>query len=122
MTGIPLAMGVFLPWGVHLHPMMAGAAMAFSSVSVVGSSLTLRWWRRPRLARRMDDPALDRGDGMISEILGAIWDSLKGVRETIQRRKGGRRGSGAEESAYGMVARDVEEEEGIPLIDAGARV
>ena len=115
-------MGVFLPWGVHLHPMMAGAAMAFSSVSVVGSSLTLRWWRRPRLARRMDDPALDRGDGMISEILGAIWDSLKGVRETIQRRKGGRRGSGAEESAYGMVARDVEEEEGIPLIDAGARV
>jgi Cu+-exporting ATPase len=47
IIGIPLAMGLFLPWGYHLHPMTAGAAMACSSVSVVLSSLTLRWWRRP---------------------------------------------------------------------------
>ena len=39
---IPLAMGVLLPWGIHLHPMMAALAMAFSSVSVIGSSLTLK--------------------------------------------------------------------------------
>lgn len=48
VIGLPFAMGVFLPWGLQLPPMAAGAAMACSSVSVVVSSLLLKFWRRPK--------------------------------------------------------------------------
>ncbi|KAI0099201.1 heavy metal translocatin [Nemania sp. FL0031] len=47
LIGLPFAMGLFLPLGFHLHPMAAGAAMATSSVSVVVSSLLLKFWKRP---------------------------------------------------------------------------
>lgn len=48
--GLPFAMGfgLFLPGGIMLPPMAAGAAMAASSVSVVGSSLLLKFWKRPK--------------------------------------------------------------------------
>lgn len=55
LIGLPFAMGLFLPLGWHLHPMAAGAAMAFSSVSVVVSSLLLKFWKRPQW---MDDALL----------------------------------------------------------------
>jgi Cu+-exporting ATPase len=43
---IPVAAGLLYPvWGVQLSPILAGAAMALSSVSVVTNSLRLKRWR-----------------------------------------------------------------------------
>ncbi|XP_008798210.2 cation-transporting ATPase HMA5-like isoform X1 [Phoenix dactylifera] len=50
IVAIPVAAGVLFPFtGLKMPPWLAGACMAFSSVSVVCSSLLLRRYRKPRL-------------------------------------------------------------------------
>jgi Cu+-exporting ATPase len=46
VAGIPVAAGLLYPWfGILLSPIVAAAAMALSSVSVIGNALRLRFVR-----------------------------------------------------------------------------
>lgn len=52
LIGIPIAAGLLYPaFHILLSPWVAAAAMAFSSVSVLGNSLRLRAWQAPSLPR-----------------------------------------------------------------------
>lgn len=83
LVGLPFAMGVFLPLGWHLHPMAAGAAMACSSVSVVVSSLLLKFWHRPRWMDEEEAGGVKRrGRGW-----GLVDRAVLSVQSLLGRRK-----------------------------------
>ncbi|KAF9391332.1 hypothetical protein CPB97_006828 [Podila verticillata] len=107
VLGVPFAMGVFLPWGLHLHPMLAGLAMAFSSVSVVASSLMLKRWEKPCVEDETERQKVKRlREQLLAERAAAI-------RAHWQRQLGGSGGSssllgskGAKGSGYMRVGSD----------------
>ncbi|PSR82044.1 E1-E2 ATPase-domain-containing protein [Coniella lustricola] len=96
LVGLPFAMGLFLPFGLHLHPMAAGAAMAVSSVSVVMSSLLLKFWTRPRwmdeaagkeaMERRLSRPSLA---STVLDGAAEVVSKVKGVVGRNRRDEGG---------------------------------
>lgn len=74
--------------------MLAGAAMAFSSVSVVMSSLTLKWWTRPPGSVMPDQgvmlppTAVDSGagwTGMFLDSTASVVDSARVMLFSGQR-------------------------------------
>ncbi|KAF9133113.1 hypothetical protein BGW39_010547 [Mortierella sp. 14UC] len=97
ILGVPLAMGVLLPWGYHIHPMLAGLMMAVSSVSVVLSSLMLKRWKKPLV----EDPTeKEKRDRLREERLAERAAAMRAHWKRQLGGGGGDKSSGKGKGAY----------------------
>jgi Cu+-exporting ATPase len=103
VIGLPFAMGIFLPFGYHMPPLMSATAMMFSSISVTLSSLALRWARRPKWltveslemeASKIQVPVL--GQKKKIGVVGTVRDLISGVFDgALVKRRAGERERGS---------------------------
>ncbi|KAF9152801.1 hypothetical protein BG015_004666 [Linnemannia schmuckeri] len=107
LLGVPFAMGIFLPWGLHLHPMMAGLLMAFSSVSVVASSLLLKMWKKPDIDGHSS--SYGRSNGIFGLLFG-LGGLIQDLWSRIVANENGRRRSSAGAGGYTRVGLSEDEE------------
>ncbi|KAK5207452.1 Cu(2+)-transporting P-type ATPase [Exophiala xenobiotica] len=103
VIGLPFAMGIFLPLGYHMPPLMSATAMMFSSISVTLSSLALRWASRPKWLT-VDQMEEERsnisvpviGQKVKQNLVSRVVDAVSGVFDgALVKRRGEERDRGS---------------------------